>query len=123
MAERTWKRGARMSYDLEILGKIESGDYICIDEPKISSPTYNLRKIFRVAMDWDFEQGKIYNVAQIFKNIQRGISELEQNSEMYVQYEPENKWGTTRSALEALKSLRDCIVEQDIDKKYLYVRW
>ncbi|CAG5391037.1 hypothetical protein [Streptococcus pneumoniae] len=27
-----------MSYDLEILVKIESGDYICIAEPKYSSP-------------------------------------------------------------------------------------
>lgn len=112
-----------MSYDLEILAKIESGDYICIDEPKKSSPTYNLGKMFRLAMDWDFKQGTIYNVAQIFENIQRGISELEQNSEKYVQYEPKNKWGTTSSALEVLKSLRDCILEQDIDAKYLYVRW
>lgn len=40
-----------MSYDLEILAKIESGDYICIDEPRYSSPTYNLGKMFRVAMN------------------------------------------------------------------------
>lgn len=86
-----------MSYDLEILGKIESGDYICIDEPENSSP--------------------------IFENIQRGISELEQYPEKYVQYEPENKWGTVSSALEDLRSLRDCILEQDIDTKYLYMRW
>lgn len=112
-----------MSYDLEILGKIESGDYICIDEPKRRSPTYNLGKMFRVAMDWDFKQGTIYNVAQIFENIQRGISELEQYPEKYVQYEPENKWGTVSSALEDLRSLRDCILRQDIDTKYLYVRW
>ncbi|CAG5279560.1 Uncharacterised protein [Streptococcus pneumoniae] len=52
-----------MSYDLEILAKIESGDYICIAEPRYSSPTYNLGKMFRVAMDWDFDQGTIYNVA------------------------------------------------------------
>ena len=38
-----------MSYDLEILAKIENGDYICIAEPKYSSPTYNLGKMFRVA--------------------------------------------------------------------------
>lgn len=34
-----------MSYDLEILVKIESGDYICIAEPKYSSPTYNLGRM------------------------------------------------------------------------------
>ena len=70
-----------MSYDLEILAKIENGQYICIDEPERSSPTYNLGKMFRVAMDWDFDQGTIYNVADIFENI------------------------------------------QDIDTKYLYMRW
>lgn len=112
-----------MSYDLEILAKIENGDYICIAEPKYSSPTYNLGRMFRVAMNWDFKQGTIYNVFQIFENIQRGISELEQHPEKYVQYEPKNKWGTVSSALEDLKSLRDCILEQDIDTKYLYVRW
>lgn len=112
-----------MSYDLEILGKFESGDYICIDEPKNSSPTYNLGKMFRVAMDWDFDQGTIYNVADIFENIQRGISELERYPEKYVQYEPENRWGTVSGALKVLKSLKECILEQDIDMKYLYMRW
>ena len=112
-----------MSYDLEILGKIENGQYICIDEPKHRSPTYNLGKMFRAAMDWDFDQGTIYNVADIFENIQRGIAELERQPEKYVQYEPKNKWGTVSSALEDLRSLRDCILEQDIDTKYLYMRW
>lgn len=112
-----------MSYDLEILAKIENGQHICIDEPKYSSPTYNLGKMFRVAMDWDFDQGTIYNIADIFENIQRGISELERHPEKYVQYEPENKWGTVNDALDVLKSLRDCILEQDIDTKYLYTRW
>lgn len=112
-----------MSYDLEILGKIENGQYIRIDEPRYSSPTYNLGKMFRVAMDWDFDQGTIYNIADIFENIQRGIAELERLPEKYVQYEPENKWGTVNGALDALRSLRDCILEQDIDTKYLYMRW
>ena len=93
-----------MSYDLEILAKIESGDYICITEPRYSSPTYNLGKMFRIAMDWDFDQGTIYNVADILDNIKRGISELEQYPEKYVQYEPENRWGTVSDALEVLKS-------------------
>ncbi|MFS9004902.1 hypothetical protein QM951_02035 [Streptococcus oralis] len=112
-----------MSYDLEILAKIENGQHICIDEPKHRSPTYNLGKMFRAAMDWDFDQGTIYNVADIFENIQRGIAELERQPEKYVQYEPENKWGTVSSALEDLRSLRDCILGQDIDTKYLYMRW
>lgn len=112
-----------MSYDLEILVKIENGDYICIAEPEYSSPTYNLGKMFRVAMDWDFDQGTIYNVADIFENIKRGIAELKRFPEKYVQYEPENKWGTVNGALENLKSLKNCILEQNIDMKYLYMRW
>lgn len=112
-----------MSYDLEILAKIENGQYICIAEPRYSSPTYNLGKMFRIAMDWDFDQDTIYNVADILDNVQRGISELERYPEKYVQYEPENRWGTVSDALEVLKSLKECILEQDIDTKYLYLRW
>ena len=112
-----------MSYDLEILAKIENGDYIRIAEPRYSSPTYNLGKMFRIAMDGDFDQGAIYNIADIVDNIQRGIYELEQYPGKYVQYEPENRWGTVSDALEVLKSLKECILEQDIDTKYLYVRW
>jgi hypothetical protein len=114
-----------MSYNLEILVKIENGQYVYIDEPRYSSPTYNLGKIFRLAMDWDFDQGTIYNVADIFENIQRGITELKKKPEKYVQYEPENRWGTVEDALEVLKSLKECILdlELDIDTKYLYVRW
>ena len=92
-----------MSYDLVILGKIENEQYICIDG--------------------DFNQGTIYNIADIFENIQRGITELEKRPEKYVQYEPANKWGTVSGALEVLKSLKECILEQDIDTKYLYMRW
>ena len=112
-----------MSYDLEILAKIENGDYICIAEPEYSSPTYNLGTMFRKAMKWDFKQGVIYNIADVSNNIQRGISELELYPEKYVQYEPENKWGTVNGALKVLKSLKECILEQDIDIKYLYMRW
>ena len=112
-----------MSYDLEILVKIENGDYICIAEPKYSSPTYNLGTMFRKAMKWDFKQDVVYNIDKIFENIECGISELERFPEKYVQYEPENKWGTVNGALKSLKSLKNCILEQDIDIKYLYMRW
>lgn len=112
-----------MSYDLEILVKIENGDYICIAEPEYSSPTYNLGTMFRKAMKWDFKQGVVYNIDDVLNNIQRGISELELYPEKYVRYEPENRWGTVSGALKVLKSLKNCILEQDIDIKYLYMRW
>lgn len=88
-----------MSYDLEILAKIENGDYICIAEPKYSSPTYNLGRMFRAAMNWDFKQNTTYNVADILDNISRGISELERYPEKYTQYEPENKWGDSQRSI------------------------
>ena len=66
-----------MSYDLEILAKIENGDYIRIAEPKYSSPTYNLGKMFRIAMDWDFDQDTTYNIADVLDNIHCGFSVLE----------------------------------------------
>lgn len=72
---------------------------------------------------WDFEQDVVYNIDEIFENIEYGISELERFPEKYAQYEPENKWGTVNSALESLKSLKNCILEQDINMKYLYMRW
>ena len=71
----------------------------------------------------DFEQDVVYNIDEIFENIEYGISELERFPEKYAQYEPENKWGTVNSALESLKSLKNCILEQDINMKYLYMRW
>ncbi|CWE68238.1 Uncharacterised protein [Streptococcus pneumoniae] len=74
-------------------------------------------------MNWDFDQDTTYNIADVLDNIQRGISELERYPEKYVQYEPENRWGTVSVALEVLKSLKECILEQDIDTKYLYMRW
>ena len=45
----------------------------------------------------------LYNVADVFENIKRGITELEKHPEKYVQYEPENRWGTVSDALEVLK--------------------
>lgn len=49
--------------------------------------------------------------------------QMQLDSKKHVQYEPENKWGTVNGALENLKSLKNCILEQNIDMKYLYMRW
>ena len=46
-----------MSYDLRIRVKAEGCDrYPVIAEPEYDSPTYNLGKMFRACMDWDYNQ-------------------------------------------------------------------
>lgn len=121
-----------MSYDLRIGVKIEDTDIIAvIDEPDRNSPTYNIGEMLRKCMDWDFKQGEWYRVEAVFPNIERGIRELSINRKAYTQYDAPNGWGCTSTALEALKSLRDCIKDiisgdrgwQAVPEKYLYVCW
>lgn len=55
-----------MSYDIEICVKIDGLDqYARIAEPEYASPTYNLGKMFRECMNWQYSQGEYYNCAQI----------------------------------------------------------
>lgn len=54
-----------MSYDLRIGVRVHNTDIIAvIDEPELSSPTYNLGKMFRACTGWDFKQGEWYNAAE-----------------------------------------------------------
>lgn len=103
-----------MSYDLEIGVKVADADelYVCIATPEYASPTYNLGKMFRVCMDWDFEQGKWYRCQEGIYCIERGIRELNLNAKKYRKYEPSNGWGTVESAIRDLNSLQKCIFEK-----------
>lgn len=123
-----------MSYDIRIGVKIEGyNDYAVIAEPEYASPTYNLREMFVACMNWDYEQGEWYKVSDVYEKIKRGVYELTFNEKAYRKYNPDNGWGDTESALEALKSLLDCIdsIEDPdswegwntIPKAYLYMRW
>lgn len=123
-----------MSYDLRIGVKVEGAKdlYAVIAQPGYSSPTYNLRKMFVACMDWDYEQGKWYNVAEVLPYICRGIQELELHSEKYEIFTPTNGWGSVSSALEALKSLKECILKNapgnhwswnEIPYELMYMSW
>ena len=115
-----------MSYYLEVLVKVDGyGGYARIAQPEHSSPTYNLGKMFRKAMNWDFKQGTEYKCVDIIENINDGITSLKVFPAHYRKYEPENKWGTVETAIRDLQSLRDCIYEaaEDIPIEHLYVRW
>lgn len=119
-----------MSYDLEIAVRVAGGEddtYVTIKRPIYQSPTYNLGKMFRVAMGWDFRQGQYYNCEEVIPFIKHGITELMNHPEKYRQYEPKNKWGTVEGAARALISLINCIEETSDDYqilcRLLYVRW
>ena len=127
-----------MSYDLRIAVKVEGAEkgneYAVIAEPEFTSPTYNLGEMFRKCTGWDFNQGEYYKVSDVYENIVRGIINLTEHEELFEKYNSPNGWGTTKSALQALQSLKDCIdsIERPDDwnsgwntfpKSLLYVAW
>lgn len=127
-----------MSYDFRIAVKVSGTPkdedlFVVIAEPERNNPTYNLGQMFRACTGWDYEQGKFYRVSDVYTNIERGIYELTYNKEKYVRYNPSNGWGNTTSALEALKSLKECIDEVEnpdsltmwntVPKALMWVAW
>ena len=124
-----------MSYDLRIAVKVDGAkDVFCdIAEPEKANPTYNLRDMFVACMGWDYKQGVYYKVSEIYTKIERGIYELTFNEQAYKKYNPENGWGSTGSALSALRSLKDCIDEIEnpdsweqmitLPKSLIYMAW
>lgn len=96
-----------MSYDIRFAVKVEGAKdcYAVIGEPEYSSPTYNLGKMFRKCMNWDFEQGVWYKLTDVLPKIEHGMTELFNNPQEYRKYDAPNGWGTVESAREALFSI------------------
>lgn len=115
-----------MSYDIGIYVKVEGCDkYALIAEPFHSSPSYNLGKLFRSCMNWNFKSEEYYGCDYAVERLNKGIKELTHNPYGYAGLIPGNDWGRMPSALNALLSIRDCILEQaeDIPLDCLYMRW
>ena len=122
-----------MSYDIRVGVKVEGMDdyYAVISQPEYHSPTYNLGQMFRACTGWNFEQGKWYKVSDVIPKIERGIHELKFNREKYTSLNPKNGWGNIDSALNALESMLECIVEETsgewtwnkIPAEHLYICW
>lgn len=115
-----------MSYDLRIAVKIEGYDgYADIAYPEYDSPTYNLSKMFRACMDWDYKQGEYYPCSKYAEKLATGVSQLTWNRELYEKYNPPNGWGDIDSAIEALRSwwIRIQEIAEDIPIEHLYMRW
>lgn len=99
-----------MSYDIRFGVKVAGAPddcYAVIGEPEWASPTYNLREMFVKSMDWDYTQGEWYPITEVLPKINRGITELTRHQSRYLQYEPENGWGTIGSARHCLQSIID----------------
>lgn len=99
-----------MSYDIRFGVKVAGAPddcYAVIGEPEWASPTYNLREMFVKSMDWDYTQGEWYPITEVLPKVQQGVIELTRHQSRYLQYEPENGWGTIGSALKCLQSIID----------------
>ena len=122
-----------MSYDVRIGVKVEgmNGYIAVIDEPKCSSPTYNLREMFVACMGWDYTQGEWYNLTEVFPKFRRGQEELMIHPQKYKKYNSKNGWGSVSSALEFLNSFVEKIGEivsgdgswNEIPLEHLWMRW
>ena len=115
-----------MSYDLRIAVKIEGLDqYADIATPKYDSPTYNLRDMFVACMDWDYKQGEYYPCKDVLPKVEKGITELRTKPNQYNRYNSPNGWGTREGAINALESLRTCILEEAeyIPIEHLWMCW
>ena len=114
-----------MSYDLRIAVKVEGAEkgneYAIISEPEFAHPTYNIGEMLRKCTGWDFKQSEFYKVSDVYQNIVRGIINLREHEEEFEKYNSPNGWGTTKSALNALESLKQCI--DDVENPNVWSEW
>lgn len=115
-----------MSYSIGIYVKVEGcGKYVEIAYPFYSSPSYNLGRLFRSCMNWNFNPNEYYRCDHVIEHLDRGIKELAYSPDNYTKLIPVSSIGTTSSALNMLDSIRDCILEQveDIPLDCMYMNW
>lgn len=115
-----------MSYCIGVYVKVEGcGKYVQVTYPTYYNPTYNLGKLFRACMDWQFKSSEYYRCDYVIEYVEKGIKELECNPLAYTELLPSNGWGTMEGALETLKSIRECILEENenIPLDCMYMKW
>lgn len=115
-----------MSYCIGVYVKVDGCDkYVQAAYPTYYKPTYNLGKLFRACMNWNFKNEEYYRCDKVMEYVEKGIKELESNPLNYTELLPSNGWGTMSSAIETLRSIRTCILEQaeDIPCDCMYMRW
>ena len=115
-----------MSYNIGFYIKVDGADeYWLIGRPDFDSPTYNLGKMFRLCMDWDFKQDEFYTCDFVFERVNHGMVELIKEEHIYREYNSPNGWGTTENAYATLKSIDAKLreISERIPLKYVWMRW
>lgn len=120
-----------MSYDIRLKVKVADmkDKYITVAWPEHDSPTYNLRPIFEKSMGWDYSIGELYKCDKVIEYVEAGLRELRNPSKEaeYKKLEPGNGWGSVRTAIECLESLRTRIYELAEDEglplENIYMSW
>nr|DAZ66944.1 MAG TPA: hypothetical protein [Caudoviricetes sp.] len=115
-----------MSYSIGIYVKVEGCDkYAEIAYPEYSSPSYNLGRLFRSCMDWDFKSEEYYRCDYASEHLNKGIKELVYNPNEYIKMFPELSMGSVASSIDILGSIAGCILEQaeNIPLECMYMKW
>lgn len=116
-----------MSYDIRFAVKAENGAFVVFHTPEYDTPTYNVGTIFRKAMDFDFKQGEFYRVSELIPHLIKGANEVLYHKDKYIQYEPDNGWGSVDTVRTALMSILDAIEYikewHGIPLEYFYMAW
>lgn len=115
-----------MSYCIGIYVKVEGCEkYVMISYPTYYHPTYNLRELFKNCMNWDFKSSSFYRCDTVIELVENGIGNLRNRTFKYAEFLPSNGWGTMEDALETLKSIRECILEENenIPLECMYLKW
>lgn len=115
-----------MSYSIGIYVKVEGCDKFAeIAYPEYSSPSYNLGRLFRSCMDWNFKSEEYYRCDYAVGRLNKGIKELMYCPKEHLKLNPTLSMGSVASSLDILGSVRECILKQaeNIPLECMYMKW
>lgn len=115
-----------MSYSIGIYVKVEGCDKFAeIAYPEYSSPSYNLGRLFRSCMDWNFKSEEYYRCDYAVERLNKGIKELMYCPKENLKLNPTLSMGSVASSLDILGSVRECILKQaeNIPLECMYMKW
>lgn len=97
-----------MGYDISFKVKVEGVDkYVCVGDCD-ANITYNVRKIIELSTGLPWENEANNGLCKdIIPHIRRGLHELGENREDYIQYEDPNGWGTVDGTMRFFMQILD----------------
>ena len=117
VCERCYRKENDMSYDVKLKAKLEGIDkYIVVAD--VGGTTWNVKELIKQASGWNIQnEANNGTAAFIGKEALKGIIELENNPEKYIEYEAPNGWGTVEGTLRFFRKLHEACMEHP----YAYV--